>query len=123
MTPESEGNDAGEADLLVPRVLNVPDDPRHAAWDAAPKILVDLIPQRMTLPWGGGTVGQVEVRGLTNGKWVAFRLAWENPDADTTVGLRAHRDSCALMFLAEPGPDLPPFTMGGPGLPVVVWQW
>lgn len=113
---------AEKAQLLARKVDEVPLSPTHAAWQAASPYRVDLSAQKMTTPMGGGAVTALDVRALTDDQRFGVCLSWTNPKRDTNVGIRAHRDACAVMFPALPG-ELPPFFMGGPGKPVVIWQW
>ncbi len=101
---------------------SVPLDPGHDAWSAAEDITIDLGPQKMTKPNGGQAL-QVQVRLLASSSHLGIRLAWQNPTAEDTVGIRQFRDSCALMFPAAMSDPLPPFVMGGEGKPVIIWQW
>lgn len=113
---------AEKTQILARKVDEVPLSPADAAWQAAPPYRVDLSAQKTATPMGGGAVASLDVRALTDGRRVGVRLSWTNPKSDPDVGIRTHRDSCAVMFPALPG-ELPPFIMGGPGKPVVVWQW
>ncbi|MBI4393050.1 MAG: hypothetical protein HY556_04520 [Euryarchaeota archaeon] len=113
---------AETAKILARKVDEVPLSPADAAWQAGPPYRVDLSSQKMTLPIGGGAVTALDVQALTDGRRFGVRLSWMNPKRDGNVGIRSHRDACAVMFPALPG-ELPPFFMGGPGKPVVVWQW
>ncbi len=106
----------------VPYVEKTPLDPASPVWKDAPRRTVALMPQRMTLPWGGGTVQEVAVRAVHDGTRFALRMSWDDAAEGAVVGIRRHRDSCAVMFPALPGTE-PSVLMGGPGAPVVVWQW
>ena len=113
---------AEKTQILARKVDAVPLSPAHDAWQAVSPYRVNLSAQQMTTPMGGGAVSALDVRALTDDHLFGVRLSWANPKGDTDVGIRKHRDSCAVMFPAVPG-ELPPFFMGGPGKPVVVWQW
>ena len=111
-----------EPSIVAQNVPTAPEDPGHEAWSKVEPLEVFLLPQKMTTPNGGGAVQGVQVRALHDGRSLALRLTWKNDRADSTVGINKFRDSCAVMFPADPD-DLPAITMGEAGKPVIVWQW
>jgi hypothetical protein len=110
------------ADILAKKVDEVPLDPQDAAWADTTPVNVLTHPQAVTTPSGGGAVGVVEVRALHSDAAFAVRLTWPNPTSETSVALHSFRDACAVMFPAAEGAMPSPF-MGGPGQPVLIWQW
>lgn len=111
-----------EPTITASNATAAPTDPADEAWNRAQSHEVMLLPQKMTLPNGGGNVESVQVRALHDGKNLALRLSWKSATPDTMVGINRFRDGCAVMFPADPN-DLPPITMGDAGKPVIVWQW
>jgi len=84
--------------------------------------------QDRAFPNGGGSVQEVEVRGIHNGENIFFGIHW----SDTTLNDRAikheqFRDAVAFMFpidIVKISPETP-FSprMGDRGKPVNIWQW
>lgn len=99
----------------------VPTEPTAAQWEEAPARTVDLNEQRMALPWGGGSVDEMEVRALTNESHVAFRLSWADPTNDTSLTAPGRYSDAAAVMLK--GGSQPPITMGAVGEPVNIWYW
>jgi DMSO reductase family type II enzyme heme b subunit len=75
----------------------------------------------MALPWGGGSVDELEVRALTNESHVAFRLSWQDPTNDTSLTAPERYSDAAAVMLK--GGSQPPITMGAVGEPVNIWYW
>ena len=69
-----------------------------------------------------GAIGQVEVRALTNGTRLFFRLSWNDPtqNADSDEADR-FADGAAILFPFLD--DAPIVTMGNEGQPVNQWHW
>lgn len=69
-----------------------------------------------------GAIGQVEVRALTNGSQLFFRLAWQDPtqNADSDQPNR-FADGAAILFPF--GDDAPIVSMGNAQQPVNQWHW
>lgn len=108
-------------DQPMASVGEVPVQPQANAWEDAPSQTVTLHAQQMAVPYGGGSTDQVEVRALTNGSTVAFRLAWSDPTHDANLGApHNYSDAAAVMFGTG---ELPPITMGAVGEPVNIWYW
>ena len=99
----------------------VPAEPTAAQWEQAPSRTVELQKQRMALPWGGGSVDELEVRALTNESHVAFRLSWADPTNDTSLTAPERYSDAAAVMLK--GGSQPPITMGAVGEPVNIWYW
>jgi hypothetical protein len=97
--------------------------PDEAAWEKVPETRLALAPQGIVPPIGGGSVREVSVRAMHDGKEIAIRLEWADATADKVVGVDRFRDSAAVGFplgASEPPPS--PF-MGDPQHPVAIWQW
>ncbi|WP_335999201.1 ethylbenzene dehydrogenase-related protein [Halorientalis halophila] len=105
----------------VAQVDSVPTSVDAAAWQDAPGRTVSLSEQNMAVPFGGGSVDEVEVKATTNDTHVGFRLTWEDPTRD--LGLdRPENYSDAAAVMLRTG-EQPPVTMGGTGTPVNIWYW
>ncbi len=110
--------------LEAPRATDpVPlDDPWAPTWDAVPTLQIPLSAQNIAPPFGGGSIRSVTARAQHDSERVYMVLEWTdaNPDA-SVVGNMDFTDAAALQFpLADAAT---PYTMGGPDLPVNIWQW
>jgi len=105
----------------VATAAEVPTDPVAAQWADAPARTVELQAQQMALPYGGGSVDEVDVQAVTNDSHVAFRLAWEDPTRDTSLSAPERYSDAAAVMLK--GGEQPPITMGAVGEPVNIWYW
>jgi len=87
--------------------------------------VIDLDPQMITNPmWPAPATKWVNVRAATNGKEIAVRLSWTDPTRnDIMVQSQQYRDQAAIMFPVNQSGEEPPFTMGGDGERVNIWQW
>ncbi|MBI3974855.1 MAG: hypothetical protein HY334_00510 [Armatimonadetes bacterium] len=84
---------------------------------------IPLIPQTLIRPHGGGTIKEVRIRALHDGKMIYIALSWN----DTTQNASPRRqtdftDAAALQFPVQPGTLPSPF-MGDRVRPVNIWQW
>lgn len=103
------------------RVEEVPTDPSAGTWAAAPNHTLTLKAQTMAVPEGGGSVGQAEVRSVTNETHVAVRVHWPDATNDSTMtGPGSFSDAAAVMLHTG---STPPITMGAAGDPVNIWYW
>lgn len=98
-----------------------PDDP---AWSSAPVhvaqlLLQDVVEPRQLAP----TTASIEAQALTDGKSVAFRLAWAAPARSDAVTPSTFSDAVAVQLPAVPGADVPNPMMGEEGKPVEITYW
>ncbi len=100
------------------------DDPWDVVWDAAPRQDVAMSKQNIAPPFGGGTIETLIARALHNSDRLYLLLEWEDDNLDDAVnGVAEFSDAIAVQFPAASIDALPPFTMGGAGAPVNIWQW
>jgi len=98
------------------------DDPWADIWEATRGEVVPLSAQNIAPPFGGGTVSAITARALHDGQRLYFLVEWDDEGADTSVaGSNLFSDAAAVQFPIG-GVDAP-YTMGGAGLPVNIWQW
>ena len=98
------------------------DDPWASTWDTVPSLRVPLSAQNIAPPFGGGTIRGVTARAQHDTDLVYFLLEWADTHADASVtGNLDFTDAAALQFPTTA--DATPYTMGGPQLPVNIWQW
>jgi hypothetical protein len=99
----------------------LPLDPFAAAWRRALTVTIPLQPQNLAMPiLEQATVGTVDLSALSNGRDIAWRLAWRDPAPAYSVDMARFSDAVALQFpLAEHAS----FMMGGPGARVHILLW
>ncbi len=104
----------------------VPLDPAaaDAAFRQAEARTIPLVAQNLIRPFGGGTVKEIQIRALHDGKMVYVELSWADATADRTpLRQTAFTDAVALQFPVRPGTPLPSPFMGDRNRPVNIWQW
>jgi DMSO reductase family type II enzyme heme b subunit len=108
----------------------IPVDPSHVFWSnygptKGKSVVLDLQPQMITNPmWPAPATKWVSVKAVNNGKEIAIRLEWVDPTRnDIMVQSQQYKDQAAVMFPVNPSGPVPPFTMGGEGERVNIWQW
>ena len=69
-----------------------------------------------------GAVTSVSVSALHDGEVIAFRLEWQDPSDDASIGDNdSFPDAAALAFPVHE--QAPMILMGAPGMPVNAWYW
>jgi DMSO reductase family type II enzyme heme b subunit len=124
-------SNAGAATINAVKVTgDIPIDPTNAFWSQygptkGKHIVIDLDPQMITNPmWPNPATKWVDVVAASNGKEVAVRLEWTDPTRnDIMVRSQQYKDQAAIMFPVNQAGEEPPFTMGGEGERVNIWQW
>ena len=123
---------AGAADINAVKVSGaIPTDPDNPFWSerygptALKHVIIDMDPQMITNPmWPNPSVKYVFAKAATNGKEIAIHLEWNDPTRnDVMLQSQQYKDQVAVMFPVKSGGDEPPFTMGGDGERVNIWQW
>ena len=110
---------------------NIPTDPSNLFWSerygptALKHVIIDMDPQMITNPmWPNPQTKYVFVKAATNGKEIAVHLEWTDPTRnDQMVRSQQYKDQAAIMFPVNQSGEEPPFTMGGEGERVNIWQW
>lgn len=112
------------ADVVVSQVRTLPATPEDGAWSRTPVHVAGLIPQDMVEPrLLASSTAQVRVQAVTDGKELAFRLAWEDSTHDDLPGPARFCDACAVQIPAQLRPDLPAPQMGETGRRVEIAYW
>jgi DMSO reductase family type II enzyme heme b subunit len=108
----------------------IPVNPSDVFWSnygptKGKSVVLDLQPQMITNPmWPAPATKWVSVRAANNGKEIAIRLEWVDPTRnDIMVQSQQYKDQAAVMFPVDQSGPVPPFTMGGEGERVNIWQW
>lgn len=102
----------------------VPLDPNSHIWDDVSTMSVGVGPQNMVAPGlAEGTIDNVKVKSVHNGKDIAFLLTWrDQSDSDTETMMDRFSDACAIMFPVKHDSE-PSFMMGDPENPVQIVYW
>ncbi|MEE9518850.1 MAG: ethylbenzene dehydrogenase-related protein [bacterium] len=96
----------------------------NAAWRAAPTQVVPLIPQNLVAPrLMEPSTKEVRVQAMTDGRRVAFRLAWADSTQDDLPGANRFTDACAMMLPQDAKAAVPSPMMGAAGTPVEITYW
>ena len=109
---------------------DIPTDPTDPFWSQygplkGKHVIIDMDPQMITNPmWPSPSTKWVFVKAATNGKEIAVRLQWlDSSRNDMIITSSQYKDQAAIMFPLNPSGEEPPFTMGGDGERVNIWQW
>jgi DMSO reductase family type II enzyme heme b subunit len=114
---------------------NIPGEPTDPFWsnygplkgkfNGQNQVIIDMEPQMITNPmWPAPSTKYVFVKAVNNGKEIAVRLEWLDPTRnDIMVRSQQYKDQAAIMFPVNQSGEEPPFTMGGDGERVNIWQW
>jgi len=123
---------ANAADIKAVKVSGaIPTQPDDPFWSerygptALKHVIIDMDPQMITNPmWPNPQTKYVFAKAATNGKEIAVHLEWNDPTRnDVMVQSQQYRDQAAIMFPVKQSGEEPPFTMGGDGERVNIWQW
>lgn len=112
------------ADVVVSEAAALPSEPGDQAWDKTPEhvaalLLQDMVDPRLMKP----TTREVRVQALSDGRTVAFRLRWSDPNVSDMPGPARFSDACAVQLPRKLDPDLPAPQMGEAGRPVEITFW
>jgi DMSO reductase family type II enzyme heme b subunit len=115
---------APSAEVVVAHRAQVPSDPTDAAWRDAPVynaalVLQDMVEPRLLEP----STDKVQVRALSDGKQIAFRLEWADATLDDLPGLGRFSDACAVQLPVSIQADVPAPQMGEAQRPVEITYW
>lgn len=123
---------ANAADIKAVKVSGaIPTSPDDPFWSerygptALKHVIIDMDPQMITNPmWPNPATKYVFVKAATNGKEIAVHLEYNDPTRnDIMVQSQQYKDQAAIMFPVNQSGEEPPFTMGGDGERVNIWQW
>lgn len=101
------------ADITVTKVGALPTDPMAVEWQKTPAQNVMVTPQMMTKPilsFAEASISKIKAQALTDGQSIAWRVSWEDAEADQNVDVGRFPDAVAIEFPLE-GNALP--MMGG----------
>jgi DMSO reductase family type II enzyme heme b subunit len=119
---ESNGSTIKALKIIGP----IPTDPTAPFWsENGSDVIVDMERQMVTNPmWPEPSVKFTKIKAITNGNEIAIRLEWNDSSRDDIfVKSKKYKDQAAIMFPVNQSGEEPPFTMGGDGERVNIWQW
>lgn len=120
--PAAQGT--APTEVTVVRRAAAPSDPASAEWQTAPAFPAALIPQDMVEPrLLQPSTEWVDVRAISDGKRVAFRLEWTDPGNDDLPDTGRFSDGCAVQLPATIEADVPAPQMGEANKPVEISFW
>lgn len=100
------------------------DDSAAAFWATVPEVNVSLIGQPMVVPRPSTTTtSNLKVKAVHDGKRIAFRLQWADPEKSEAGPLGKFSDAAAIQFPAMVAEFPPPVMMGAKGAPVHLFHW
>jgi len=123
---------ANAADIKAVKVSGaIPTAPESPFWSerygptALKHVIIDMDPQMITNPmWPNPSTKYVFVKAATNGKEIAVHIEYNDPTRnDRMITSQQYKDQAAIMFPVKQSGEEPPFTMGGDGERVNIWQW
>lgn len=111
-------------EVNVAQVKEITLDPNDAAWDpvslhVSKMILQDLVEPRLLEP----STPEVQVKAMTNGAEIAFRLEWPDETQNDIPGPRHSLDGCAVQLPAKNEATVPAPQMGEVGKTVEITFW
>jgi DMSO reductase family type II enzyme heme b subunit len=100
------------------------EDPDARLWRDVPEHPAQLMVQDVTEPrLVEPGVELLRVRAVHDGKWVVFRLEWDDGTEDLIPESGRGSDAAAIQFPLRPGADVPDPAMGQAGMGVRIWYW
>lgn len=112
------------AEVQVAQVREVTLDPNAAAWTDVPLHISKMIPQDLVDPRiMEPSTGEVQVKAITDGSQIAFRLEWLDDTQNDTPGPKHFIDGCAVQIPAKIDPNVPAPQMGETGKTVEIAFW
>lgn len=111
-------------EVNVAQVKEITLDPNDAIWEpvslhASKMILQDLVDPRLMEP----STAEVQVKAITNGTDIAFRLEWIDASQNDMPGPKHFIDGCAVQLPAKIDPNVPAPQMGEVGKNVEISFW
>ncbi len=117
---------SAHADVVAKKVtddLGKP-DPKAKYWAQAPVAEVSLMAQPMVAPRPAATTtAAIKVQAVHDGKRIAFRLSWPDPELSEAGRLAEFSDAAAIQFPVGAGAAPPMVMMGSKDNPVHIFHW
>ena len=114
---------AQEASITIKRVEALPTNPSAEEWQAAPATEVAVTPQQVTMPaLAEAAIDKITVQALTDGKAIAWRLAWQDDAADANVDVGRFSDAVAIELPLNAGASPMMGHRGGGKVQILYWK-
>jgi hypothetical protein len=111
-------------EVVVAACTSLPQAPDAPAWEQAPEHVAKLIPQDLVEPrLLKLSTTEVRVRAFSDGRRLAFRLAWTDPTKDDLGGAARFTDACAVQLPQAVAATIPAPQMGEQGHAVEIVLW
>lgn len=117
---------AAQADVIARKVADdlTRPDPKGKYWDRAEAAEVSLMAQPMIVPRPAATTTSlVKVQAVHDGKRIAFRLTWADPELSEAGRLGEFSDAAAIQFPAKDSGTVPAVMMGNKDNGVHIFHW
>jgi DMSO reductase family type II enzyme heme b subunit len=112
------------AEVVAAHRTPLPATPADPAWRDAPVYTAALVPQDMVEPrLLEPSTANVQVRALSDGTTIAFRLEWADATTNDVPGLARFSDGCAVQLPVTIEADVPAPQMGESQRPVEITYW
>jgi hypothetical protein len=112
------------AEVKAISVAALPSAPDDAAWRSAPVHAPQLLLQDVVEPRQlAASTASIEAQAMTDGKSIAFRLAWAAPTRSDLATPATFSDAVAVQLPAVAGGDVANPMMGEAGKPVEIVYW
>jgi DMSO reductase family type II enzyme heme b subunit len=99
-------------------------DVQAGHWNEVPELEVGLLAQMMVNPKPEkANTPKVKVQMLHDGKFVAYRLRWNDPEPSEAGRLAEYSDAVAVQFPVLDNAVPPPIFMGAAKNPVHIFHW
>ncbi len=111
-------------EVVAVRRAALPADPADKAWRDAPVFTAPLVLQDMVDPQLlEASTPRVDVRAISDGARIAFRLEWADATKDDLPGIDRYSDGCAVQLPVTTEPDVTAPWMGQAQRPVEISYW
>lgn len=98
--------------------------PSAAFWAGVPETEIGLLAQMIAKPGpGAARTDKVRLQAVHDGKRIAFRLRWSDPEFSEAGKVGEYSDAAALQFPVLDNAAPPAVFMGAPGNPVHLFHW
>lgn len=117
---------AGQGATLVSMQVAgpLPLDPTNDVWRDATALTLPLTAQKIWIPHGGGSIGELTIRAATNGTWLAFLVEWRDETKDVDAYRTEDFPDAVAIQIATTGRGIPPYAcMGQADSQVQIWHW
>jgi len=114
---------AQETITVVPTKGTLPLDPQAAEWQSIPAKEVAMAPQQMAMPMlAKGSIDKLTVQSLTDGKSIAWRVAWADATPDVNVDVARFSDAVAIEFPLTKDAAAMMGHKGGGKVQIIYWK-